>query len=112
MSTFISEDLRAGIAGDRTDEAARLHRLRVRAGKAWYPVLQRWPNGFSVATDTAPEMRGFVDLYDGDRHLCRCLVFATDESAGEVRFEFKRQTVPLDRPPADFATDDDNAPPT
>ena len=48
-------------------------------------------------------MRGLVDLFEGSNHFSRCLIIASDEQDGEVKFEFKRSTPPIDKAALDFA---------
>jgi hypothetical protein len=43
-----------------------------------------------------------VDLYDGTKHLYQCLIVASEEEAGEMRYEFKRNTRAEDKVPLDF----------
>ena len=74
-----------------------------------YKVLKMWSNGFSVATEDAPHLRGLVDLYDAGRHLSQALIVASEVGDGEMRYEFKRSTLAADKAPVDFA-EDPNAP--
>ena len=53
------------------------------------------------------DLRGFVDLYDGARHLYQCLIVASEEDGGQMRYEFKRSTEARDAAPLDFARDED-----
>ena len=94
-------------------DAARLaalkksSRLRVLVGERFYPVLRLWRGGFAVETETTPGLRGLVDLYDGANHLYQCLIVASEEELGEMRYEFKRSTVVHDHAPLDFYRDPD-----
>ena len=40
----------------------------------------------------APEIRGLVDLFAGDKNLQQCLIVASEEENGVVHFEFKLRT--------------------
>lgn len=71
---------------------ARKGRLRARDARHDVPVLRVWETGFAVALEDAGRVGGRVDLYDGARFLCRALVVASDDRAGERRFEFKYAT--------------------
>ncbi|MGB0799852.1 MAG: hypothetical protein ACPGRD_11090 [Planktomarina sp.] len=77
-------------------------RLRVQAGDQVLTVLKFWDDGFSVDKEDAPQLRGLVDLFDGARHLYQCLIVASEEDGDEMRYEFKRNTMALDRAPLDF----------
>ena len=88
MEEFLSKEIQAGL------DAARMASLRKGA--------RLWKTGFSVDAADAPKLRGLVDLYDGSLHLFQCLIVASEEEAGEMRYEFKRATAVADRPPLDF----------
>lgn len=70
-------------------------------------VLRLWDGGFSLSVDDAPHLRGFVDLYDGSRHLYQCLVIASRDEDDERVFEFKWHTAVADKPAADFDKHED-----
>ena len=65
------------------------------------------PGGFALDADDAPHLRGLVDLYDGARHMSQCLIVASAEEAGEMVYEFKRETPALDAAPLDYQRDPD-----
>lgn len=102
MSTFLSKDVQDGLAAARRGAARKSSRLRVLAGRAWYPVTRQWSGGFGVFVEDAPKLRGHVDLYDGARHMSRCLIVASAQEGDEIRYEYKRATAVSDRPPLDF----------
>ena len=47
-------------------------------------------------------MRGLVDLFEGSNHFARCLIIASDEQAGEIKFEFIHSTPPIDKAALDL----------
>lgn len=47
--------------------------------------------------------RGFVDIFDGERHLAQCLIVLAAPEGPHLRCSFKRRTVPRLDPPRDFA---------
>ena len=104
MSTFVPKEVQAGLDHARRQAMRKASRLRIVTGDATYPVLRMWKTGFAMEADTAPALRGFVDLHDGAVHLFQCLVVASEEEAGEMRFEFKRLTAVSDRAALDFET--------
>ena len=106
MSTFLSDDIRASLMAAQKAMMKNASRLRVLAGNAVYPVIHQWDGGFSVLSEDAPKLRGFVDLYDGTRHLAQCLIVASEEDGDQVRYEFKRATPAQDHAPVDFIRDD------
>ncbi|OWU86518.1 hypothetical protein ATO6_06890 [Oceanicola sp. 22II-s10i] len=106
MSTFLSKEVREGLEAAHRLARARRSRLRVRTADAEFPVIRFWEDGFAVEVETAPRLRGFVDIYDGPEHLTRCLIVASDEEAGERRYDFKRATPVSDSAPLDFERPD------
>ncbi|MGR3321868.1 MAG: hypothetical protein ACU0DK_08055 [Pseudooceanicola sp.] len=107
MTTFLSKELQDGLAAARKLARTRKSRLRVKAGEDVFPVIRFWDKGFAVELETAPRLRGLVDIYDGARHLCQCLIVASDEDGDEMRYDFKRATPAADKAPLDFARPDD-----
>jgi len=102
MSEFLPKEVREGLEKARKAAFRKKNRLRIRANGETFPVLRFWSTGFALETETAPHLRGLVDVYDGARHLYQALIVASSEEDGEVVFEFKRVTVALDKAPLDF----------
>lgn len=112
MSDFLPKEVRAGLDAARRNEQKRRSRLCVHVGGEVFHVLRIWDDGFALdATDgkRPASMRGFVDIYDGPRHVSECLVVASVAANGEMICDFKRRSPALDRPALDFARGD--APP-
>jgi hypothetical protein len=109
MFEFLSKEVREGLDLARKRALGRKSRLRVHVDGQIYPVRRLWDAGFSLDSDGAPFLRGRVDLYDGARQLCECLVIASEEANGETIYEFKRATAVATEPPRDFSVDE-NAP--
>ncbi len=106
MTDFLTKELRDGIAQARKLAAKKNARLKVQVGEESYPVLRLWDKGFALDAEDAPHMRGLVDLYEGARHAAQCLVIATEEEAGEMRYEYKRSTTAHKTAPLDFVRED------
>ena len=102
MSTFLSPEVQAGLDAARKTARKKSSRLNVRAGEQSFKILRSWHNGFSLDADEAPHLRGLVDMFDGTRHLSRCLIVASGEEGGELEFEYKQMTEAADRQPLDF----------
>ena len=102
MSTFLPHDVQQGLDAARDATRRRPTRLRIVADGASHPILRLWQEGFAMGAHELP-LRGMVDLYDGPKHLGRCLIVATAAEAGERHFEFKRAPRRGPAPPADFA---------
>ncbi len=109
MSEFLPKEVREGLEMARKHAMLKKSRLRVRIGDDAYPVLKLWETGFTLDADTAPALRGLVDLFDGSRHLYQCLIIASQQESGQMIYEFKRNTAVADRPAVDYVRDE-NAP--
>ena len=107
MSDFLPKEVREGLENARKAALLKNSRLRIRVGDRAFPVLKFWETGFALDAEDAPHLRGFVDLYDGSRHLYQCLVVAFEEESGEMVYEFKRATAIVDKAPLDFYRDED-----
>ena len=102
MSTYMSKEVREGLKAAQIAALKKASRLRVLVGDDYVPVLRLWKDGFAVEADNAPVMRGLVDIYDGGRHIYQCLIVASEAEAGEMCYEFKRNTSAQDQAPLDF----------
>ncbi|TMV03730.1 hypothetical protein FGK63_18855 [Ruegeria sediminis] len=102
MSTYVSKEMRAELNAARIATLKKASRLRVEADGTHYRVLRMWKDGFTVESESTPPLRGLVDLYDGANHLYQCLIVAAEEEAGEMRYDFKRNTMAADKAPLDF----------
>lgn len=109
MTTFLPKEVREGLEMARKRDLKKKARMRVTVGDAAFPVLEMGDTGFALDIDNAPKLRGLVDLYDGARHLYQCLIVASEEDGGLMRYEFKRSTRAADKAPLDFVRDE-NAP--
>lgn len=102
MTTFVPKEVQAGLDRARLERLKKASRLRLSADGMTHQVLRMWKTGFSIDADTAPHLRGLVDLYDGSIHLFQCLIVASEKEADEMRFEFKRLTAVSNQPALDF----------
>ena len=109
MSDFLPKEVREGLEAARKADLKKKSRLRVHAGEEIFPVLRFWDGGFALDMESAPHLRGLVDLYNGGVHLYQCLIVASSEENGEMIYEFKRNTAAVDKAPLDFHRDE-NAP--
>jgi len=106
MSEFLPKEVREGLEAARKAQKSKSSRLRVHAGDDIFPILRFWDGGFALDADTAPHLRGLVDLYNGGQHLYQCLIMASSEESGEMIYEFKRNTAAVDKAPLDFYRDE------
>ena len=102
MTTFVPKEVQAGLDRARMERLKKASRLRLSADGVTYLILRMWKTGFSIDAETAPQLRGLVDLYDGAVHLFQCLIVASEQETDEMCFEFKRLTAVSDQPALDF----------
>lgn len=107
MSEYLPKEVREGLEMARKRDLKRKSRLRVHTDDEVFPVLRFWDTGFSLDAENAPQLRGLVDLYDGARHLYQCLVVTSEETHGEMIYDFKRSTAAKETAPLDFVRDID-----
>ena len=62
-------------------------------------------NGFTIAGEEAPTLRGFVDILLNDERIARCLIFCVSSEGGIVSYGFKRMTADGPQEPTDFVRD-------
>ena len=103
MSEYLPEAVRQGLEAARAAALRRSNRLCIHDGAAVHRVLRLWDGGFALAAGDAAPLHGYVDLYDGPRHLATCLIVATGAGEeGERAYEFKIRMPVSDRPADDF----------
>ena len=102
MTTYVPPEVQAGLDAARKKDRKRKNKLRVETDGRSFRVLRFQDDGFTLDIEDAPHLRGLVDLYDGGRHFLQCLIVASAEEEGEMRYEFKRATQATDKPPVDF----------
>ena len=103
MTDHLPEAVRRGLEAARAAALRRSNRLCIHDRGAVHKVLRLWDGGFALAVDDAAPLQGYVDLYDGPRHLATCLIVATGGGDdGERAYEFKIRMPVADRPAADF----------
>ncbi len=92
MTTYLSESILDGLKAARQKQTRKGSKIRVEIGDAYVPVIEMTEGGFTIAQDSAPQLRGHVDLFEGPRHLFRCLIVASESFGGVTRYEFKHST--------------------
>ncbi len=109
MSDLLPKYVREGLEAARKRNLQRKSRLKVKVGGQTFTILRYWDEGFALDVEDAPHLRGMVDVYDGGRHLSQCLIVASEAEAGEMVYEFKRETMVANAAPLDYDSDE-NAP--
>ncbi len=105
MFEFLPEDVLKGLHAAQARDMRKGSRLSVHVGDDVYPILRLWETGFAVDATRIPALRGFVDIYNGPRHIIQALIIAVEDEHGEMRYEFKRETTITDAPIRDYAID-------
>lgn len=105
MIEFIPKDVVDSLANARSAEQTKKTRLRVQVEGDMIPLVRLTTTHFAIDRELAPRLRGFVDIYDGARHLYQALVVATSFDGDAVVFEFKRNTATAQAPALDFELD-------
>ena len=103
----LPDEVREGLEAARRRDWRKGRRLRVQIGEdRFLPILRLWEDGFALDAETAPHIRGLVDIWEGGRHLYQCLVICSSIEGRERIYAFKRQTAVVETPPAaDYAPD-------
>lgn len=108
MTEDLPEAVRLGLEAARAAALKRSNRLCIHDRGQVHRILRMWEDGFALAVDDTPLLGGYVDLYDGPRHLATCLIVATGaEENGERLYEFKIRRPVADHPAADFEAPED-----
>ena len=72
-------------------------------GARRFPVVAMGAEGCLIEAHDGAVPRGFVDIFDGDRHVAHCLIVLAAPEGPFLRCSFKRRTAPRLDPPRDFA---------
>lgn len=83
----------------------RSSKFSMRSGERVFPILSMERDGFTIAGDTPPALRGFVDILQAGDRIARCLIFCISVEDGVVRYGFKRMTADAPPAPTDFVED-------
>lgn len=102
MSEYLPKGVREELEMARKHKLRKKSRMRVKVGDQLFTILRHWDTGFALDAEDAPRLRGLVDVFDGGRHLSQCLIVASEEEAGEMKYEYKRATPHAERAPLDY----------
>lgn len=109
MSSFLPKSVRDELAAAQKSARRRRATRVVHVGDEAFPILEMTEGGFVVEAEAAPRLRGFIDIYDGARHLYQALIVASEQQGDLMRYEFKRNTAAMTTPPVDFETSESQA---
>lgn len=93
------------IAGGLPERRAgrRARALRLESGSGRFPILSLDPESCLIEAPAGAHLRGFADIFEGERHVATCLIVLAAPEGPYLRCAFKRRTIPRTAPPPDFA---------
>lgn len=77
--------------------------LVLAAGTRRFPILELAADSCLIEASDSATLRGYADIYDGERHLSECLIVLAATEGDLLRCAFKRRTPFRLEPPRDFA---------
>jgi hypothetical protein len=99
-----------GMVGDGGADGAARRAVRpglvLEAGARRFAILDLASDSCLIEASDGAVLRGFADIYDGDRHLAQCLIVLAAPEGAFLRCAFKRRTPSRLDPPRDFAASD------
>ena len=102
MEAFFSPEIQAGIRAAQNRDLKTSNRLCVHVEDGVYKIDTLSENGFEIAKDRAPKLRGSIDIYDGPRHLFHALIIYSEVDGDVIRYEFKQIKQARDAAPKDY----------
>ncbi len=74
----------------------------LRTADSEFRILDLTHDSCLIEAHPGAVLRGYVDIYDGRRHLETCLIVLAEPEGNCVRCSFKRRTLARDTAPVDF----------
>jgi hypothetical protein len=85
----------------------RPQRCSLAMGGTHYPIVSEDSTSCLIqappGAQAGARMRGYADIYDGERHRAHCLVVLARAEGEFLRVIYKRRTAARSDPPADYA---------
>ena len=106
MSEYLPKELRDQLAAAHQSTKRKRATRSVHVGDEAFAILEMSANGFAVAIDEAPRLRGLIDIHEGAQHLYQALIVASSEDGDLMRYDFKRNTATAHTAPVDFIQSD------
>ncbi|WP_424932171.1 hypothetical protein [Amaricoccus macauensis] len=76
--------------------------MELRTDKGAFPILDLAHDDCLIEMNGPGHLRGYADIFEGDKLKARCLIVMTEPEGSYVRCGFKRRTDVRDTPPVDF----------
>lgn len=92
MDSLLPSDIASGLSAGEARSSRTKSSYRVVVGNASHPVLELRQDGFVIAVDGRPPLRGYADVFQGDDRVLRGLVTCAWAEDGRVGYDFKRST--------------------
>jgi hypothetical protein len=105
MTSHLPKEVLEGLHNAQKRERRTKNRLRLVVGDTELSILRYWEDGLAMESNTAPHLRGLVDIYDGSIHVAQCLIICSSTEGFERIYEFKRNTPAAEAPAVDFVKD-------
>jgi len=77
--------------------------LVLEAGTRRFPILDLTADSCLIEAPDSATLRGYADIYDGERHLSQCLIMLAAPEGDLLRCTFKRRTAFRLDPPRDYS---------
>jgi len=77
--------------------------LVLAAGSRRFPILDLGADSLLIEAPDSATLRGYADIFDGERHLAQCLIVLAAPEGDLLRCTFKRRTPFRLDPPSDYA---------
>lgn len=101
MDNVLPAGIATELAGNIRRHATAAAGYRVVVGRESHPVLELKSDGFVIAADGRPPLRGYADLFRGEDRVLHGLVTCAWAEDGRVGYDFKRESVGTNVP-ADY----------
>ena len=79
--------------------------LVLEAGTRRFPILALSGESCLIEAADSATLRGYADIYEGERHLAQCLIVLAAPEGDLLRCSFKRRTAFRLDPPQDYASE-------
>lgn len=77
--------------------------LTLESGSRRFPILALGPESCLIEVEGDVALRGFADIFEGERHVEHCLILLAAPEGQHLRCFFKVRTPWRPSPPADYA---------
>jgi hypothetical protein len=75
----------------------------LRIGSRRYPILSHDAASCLIRAPVGARLRGVADIFEGERHVARCLVLLSESEGDLIRLSYTWRTPVQLAPPLDFA---------